>query len=138
MGGCALLSETSIVTIVASLAGSGGFATLVAWLTRRADRRIGRGDAGGIAAKLDGLADKLDDVSAKLDRDNRRLNDLEQASMRGELFARTRDRNQHEHQLQVGRDYTARGFNGAGHVRIQQLEDDYADRLAHNDWDYTT
>lgn len=132
-----MISEGSIVAIVAALAGSGGFTVLATWATRRLDRRLGHGDAKAINAKLDALDAKLDRVDGKLDNDNRRLNGLEQSSMRGELFAATQNRNQHEHQLQVGRDYTSHGFNGAGHVRIRQLEDDYRQRLALDDWDYT-
>ena len=43
---------------------------------------------------------------------------------------------QHEHQLDAGKAYTEHGSNGAGHVRYQQLADDYQQRLNSNDWNY--
>jgi len=43
---------------------------------------------------------------------------------------------QHEHQLDAGKAYTELGGNGPGHVRCQQLEDDYRHRLDTDDWNY--
>ena len=47
-------------------------------------------------------------------------------------------RMQHEHQLDAGKAYTEHGGNGAGHVRYQQLADDYRQRLNSDDWNYHT
>lgn len=62
---------------------------------------------------------------------------LELEIFRQTLFMPTTDRAQHEHQLEAGREYLRLGGNGAGHVRAQQLEDDYAKRLDTDNWIYT-
>lgn len=66
-------------------------------------------------------------------RDIRRL---ELEIYRQSLFLPTTSRMQHEHQLDAGKAYTELGGNGPGHVRCQQLEDDYRHRLDTDDWNY--
>lgn len=116
---------TIIVSIITACGGG-----IVGWATKRFDA------VWATKADIDRLAGEIAKVCSKLDNDNRRLNSIEQSTMRSELFAATQDRTQHEHQLEVGKRYLAAGYNGAGHVRITQLKADYSRRLASDDWDY--
>ena len=61
---------------------------------------------------------------------------LELEIYRQSLFLPTMSRMQHEHQLDAGKAYTKHGGNGAGHVRYQQLADDYRRRLETDNWNY--
>ena len=58
--------------------------------------------------------------------------------LRQDLFMPTTDRAMHEHQINSGEEYTHRGGNGIGHVRLALLEEDYRRRQKENDWDYST
>lgn len=61
---------------------------------------------------------------------------LELEIQRQALFQPTLSRIQHEHQLDAGRAYTRLVGNGPGHVRYEQLFDDYRRRLETDDWTY--
>lgn len=37
----------------------------------------------------------------------------------------------------AGEEYLKLGGNGGGHIRLTQLQEEYALRLQSNDWDYT-
>ena len=62
---------------------------------------------------------------------------LELEIYRQTLFRDPSSRVEAEHQLDVGRQYLALGGNGAGHLRLEQLEAAYSRRLETDDWDYT-
>ena len=61
---------------------------------------------------------------------------LELEIYRQTLFRDPSSRAEAEHQLDVGRQYLALGGNGAGHLRLEQLEAAYSLRLETGDWDY--
>lgn len=106
---------TVIVTIASSIIGSGAFTACVSWLIRRLDARR--------------------DIEASI-AESPTIRRLELEIYRQTLFLPTLDRTQHEHQLEVGRQYVSLGGNGCGHVRVAQLEDDYRRRLETDDWTY--
>ena len=62
---------------------------------------------------------------------------LELEIYRQTLFRDPASRVEAEHQLDVGRQYLELGGNGAGHLRLEQLEAAYSRRLKTGDWDYT-
>lgn len=62
---------------------------------------------------------------------------LELEIYRQSLFRDPASRVEAEHQLDVGRQYLELGGNGAGHLRLEQLEAAYSRRLKTGDWDYT-
>lgn len=62
---------------------------------------------------------------------------LELEIYRQTLFRDPTSRVEAEHQLDVGRQYIQLGGNGAGHLRLAQLEAAYSSRLKTGDWDYT-
>ena len=62
---------------------------------------------------------------------------LELEIYRQTLFRDPASRVEAEHQLDVGRQYLELGGNGAGHLRLEQLETAYSRRLKTGDWDYT-
>lgn len=64
------------------------------------------------------------------------IRDIQLELDRQTLFEPTRSRTQHEHQLDVGQAYLKLGGNGRGHVRLEQLKEDYKSRLELDDWDY--
>ncbi|TPF95269.1 hypothetical protein [Bifidobacterium sp. UTBIF-78] len=104
-----------LVLVVCAVIGSGAVTSLVSWLLRRIDQRRNLEQAIAESATI------------------RRL---ELEIYRQSLFLPTTSRMQHEHQLDAGKAYTDRGGNGPGHVRVQQLEDDYRHRLNTDDWNY--
>lgn len=124
-----------IAAIISSVLGSGATGTVAAWIIRRAERRRNAITKNELDAAL---ADSpvLQDISAKLDRDFQRINRLELAQLRAELFAHTLSKNQHERQIEAAREYLQRGGNGAGHIRADELRDDYRRRLDDDDWRY--
>lgn len=131
-------------TILIGVFSGGATVPVVTWLLARIDRKdrlLTRDD-------LDKALEEsriLKDVQSKLDRDYQRLEESERdrrgiklAILRLELFAHTRSRNQHERQLEAGKEYVDKGGNGLGHARYEWLAHDYEQRLADCDWDYTT
>lgn len=82
------------------------------------------------------LASEFGDIKVCVHQLGGTVHDIQLSTMRAELFQHTDSRQMHEHQLDVGKEYLNSGGNGAGHVRLEQLEDDYQQRLELNDWDY--
>lgn len=74
---------------------------------------------------------------------NENINQMNLNMQRNQLFQEPKSKEDHERLLDVGIDYSAHGGNGAGHLRISQLQEDYARRLklaeqgCPNAWDYT-
>lgn len=111
-------TETIILTLVSILLGPGVVTAIVQWVFRRLDARRDRDHERAVAS------------SPAIRR-------LELEIYRQALFQHTDSRIQHEYQLQAGKTYLTLGGNGPGHVRYQQLTDDYRRRLDTDDWDYT-
>ena len=106
-----------LILIICAVIGIGAITTLVSWLLRRLDQRRD--------------LERAIEASPTIRR-------LELEIYRQSLFLPTMSRMQHEHQLDAGKAYTEHGGNGAGHVRYQQLADDYRRRLNNDDWNYHT
>lgn len=115
----------------------GGF---TGWLTQHLSRRrnmVTRQDLQAFAAQLE-KGDRHFRVLDEQDRDLRaEMRDMKIIMLRQCLFARPRDRNSHESMLQSGEEYVKLGGNGVGHIRLTQLQEEYALRLQTNDWDYS-
>ncbi|QAY33079.1 hypothetical protein ESN35_06445 [Bifidobacterium pullorum subsp. gallinarum] len=140
-----------IIAIVTSVIGSGGFWAFLQWRLDRRRRTVLRDELAGLVERALADSPTIRDVEAKLDRDFKRLERQEEwnarhdeemrqnrlVSLRQCLFAHPRDRNAHESALESGREYIAMGGNGTGHIRLEQLEDDYRRRLEADDWDYS-
>lgn len=93
---------------------------------------------------LDRLATQLekgDRHFQALDRQDldlgRQIREVKLIVLRQCLFARPKDRNAHESMLQSGEEYLELGGNGVGHIRLTQLQEEYALRLQSGDWDYS-
>lgn len=134
------MTEDSIVAIVTAIIGSGGFGGFTGWLTQHLIRRrsmVSKQDLDRFAAQLE----KGDRHFQTLDRQDldlgRQIREVKLIVLRQCLFARPRDRNAHESMLQSGEEYLKLGGNGVGHIRLSQLQEEYALRLQTNDWDYS-
>ncbi|KFI92180.1 hypothetical protein BISA_0576 [Bifidobacterium saguini DSM 23967] len=130
------------VVIVTAVIGSGATGTITAWVLERVSKR----DMTITRDELDAaLADSstIRDLQSKLDRDYERLESSERDRrelrldvLRLELFNHTRSRNQHERQLEAGKEYIDLGGNGYGHARYEALKNDYVRREAACNWTY--
>ena len=137
-----------IIAIVTSVIGSGGLWAFLQWWMDRRRQTVRRDEL--VEQALAG-SPTIRDINAKLDRDFARMERQDEwnarhdeemrqnrlVSLRQCLFAHPRDRNAHESALESGREYIAMGGNGTGHIRLEQLEDDYRRRLEADDWDYS-
>lgn len=110
-----LTTTHPLILVLCAVIGSGAVTSLVSWLLRRIGQRRNLEQAIAESAAI------------------RRL---ELEIYRQSLFLPTTSRMRHEHQLDAGKAYMERGGNGPGHVRCQQLEDDYRHRLDTDDWNY--
>ena len=134
------MSEDSIVAIVTAIIGSGGLGGFTGWLTQHLSRRwnmVTRQDLQAFAAQLE-KGDRHFRMLDEQDRDLRtEIREVKLIVLRQCLFARPRDRNSHESMLQSGEEYVQMGGNGVGHIRLTQLQEEYALRLQTDDWDYS-
>ena len=145
------MSEESIVMIIVAVLGSQGVWAVVQWWLDKRRKTVRRDELAEVVERALGESPTIRGITAKLDRDwermqqqdewNRRHDEEMRAnrlvSLRQCLFAHPRDRNAHESALESGREYVRLGGNGSGHIRLEQLEDDYRRRLESGDWDYT-
>lgn len=110
---------TIITAIICAILGPGVMAVFVQWLLSKRDR------------KQSMELEKTLESSPNIKR-------LELEIYRQTLFLPTHSRMQHENQLDAGREYMRLGGNGPGHIRCQQLADEYKQRLETDDWDYSS
>lgn len=111
------MSAELITTVAVAVIGSGAAQTAVSWALRRADGR----EHDRIEQAID-ASPTIREIQLELDRQT--------------LFAEPKSKAEHEHQLDVGEAYLKLGGNGAGHIRLDQLREDYERRLKDDDWDY--
>lgn len=137
--------------IVVAVLGSQGVWAVVQWWLDKRRKTVRRDELAGVVERALGESPTIRGITAKLDRDwermqqqdewNRRHDEEMRAnrlvSLRQCLFVHPRDRNAHESALESGREYVRLGGNGSGHIRLEQLEDDYRRRLEADDWDYS-
>lgn len=137
--------------IVVAVLGSQGLWAVAQWWLERRRKTVRRDELAEVVERALGESPTIRDINAKLDRDWERMGRQDEwnhrhdeemrqnrlVSLRQCLFAHPRDRNAHESALESGREYIALGGNGSGHIRLEQLEDDYRRRLETGDWDYT-
>lgn len=140
-----------IIAIVTSTLGSGGIWAFLQWWLDRKRRTVRRDELAECIEQALADSPTIRDITVKLDRDWERMREQDEwnrkhdeemrqnrlVSLRQCLFAHPRDRNAHESALESGREYIAMGGNGTGHIRLEQLEDDYRRRLEADDWDYS-
>lgn len=135
-----MLSEDSIVAIVTAIIGSGGLGGFTGWLIQHLSRSrnmVTKQDLEIFAKQLE-HGDRHFQTLDRQDLDlGRQIREVKLIVLRQCLFARPRDRNSHESMLQSGEEYLKLGGNGVGHIRLTQLQEEYALRLQSNDWDYT-
>lgn len=145
------MSEESIVMIIVAVLGSQGVWAVVQWFLDKRRKTVRRDELAEVVERALGESPTIRDINAKLDRDFARMERQDEwnhrhdeemrqnrlVSLRQCLFAHPRDRNAHESALESGREYIQLGGNGSGHIRLEQLEDDYRRRLESGDWDYT-
>ena len=106
-----------IATVVATVIGSGAAQTAVSWALGRAGGR----EQDRVEQAIE-HSPTIREIQLELDRQT--------------LFAEPKSRAEHEHQLDVGATYIRLGGNGAGHLRLEQLQQDYERRLQTDDWTY--
>ena len=137
--------------IVVAVLGSQGLWAVAQWWLERRRKTVRRDELAEVVERALGESPTIRDINAKLDRDWERMERQDEwnhrhdeemrqnrlVSLRQCLFAHPRDRNAHESALESGREYIAMGGNGTGHIRLEQLEDDYRRRLEDDDWDYS-
>ena len=140
-----------IIAIVTSVIGSGGLWAFLQWWMDRRRQTVRRDELAEVVEQALAGSPTIRDINAKLDRDFERMQKQDEwnarhdeemrqnrlVSLRQCLFAHPRDRNAHESALESGREYVRLGGNGSGHIRLEQLEDDYRRRLETGDWDYS-
>lgn len=120
IGGAWMLQDLMpwLTAVTSSLLGGGILVPIVQHLLRRQDGQTRR---------------MVEDAIG----DSPTIRRLELEIYRQTIFRDPSSRVEAEHQLDVGRQYLALGGNGAGHLRLEQLEAAYSRRLETDDWDYT-
>lgn len=145
------MSEQTIVMIITAVVGSQGVWAFIQWVLDRRRRTVHKDELAKCVEQALADSPTIRDINAKLDRDFARMERQDEwnarhdeemrqnrlVSLRQCLFAHPRDRNAHESALESGREYVRLGGNGSGHIRLEQLEDDYRRRLETGDWDYS-
>ncbi len=134
------MHDQLVIAIIAGIFGSGILSTLVAWLLERVDSHNNAPTAADLAEVNEKLRNDyvmLEKSKNEHDEFRAEIRQLRIERMRGELFAQVRSKDQHEHLIDMGREYLELGGNGAGHLQLERLEDDYTRRLSSGDWDYT-
>ena len=106
-----------IATVAAAVIGSGAAQTAVSWALGRA----GGKEQERVEQAIES-SPTIREIQLELDRQT--------------LFAEPKSRAEHEHQLDVGAAYIRLGGNGAGHLRLEQLQQDYEHRLQTTNWTY--
>lgn len=140
-----------IAGIITAVIGSQGVWAFVKWLIERRRKTVHRDElakcveqALSSSPTIHGINEKLDRDLLRFDADNKRLDSqseqlksIKLIVLRQCLFASPHDRNAHESALEYGKEYIDEGGNGPGHIRYNQLSDDYRRRLEADDWDYS-
>ena len=104
---------------------------------KRYRHTVSTDDLKTIEDKLDTDYDHLTDIDGHLETLDQNMNEIMLINLRQCIFANPRDRNAQESILQSGEQYLKLGGNGVGHIRLNQVREDYAKRLEYDDWDYT-
>lgn len=139
-----------MAAIVTTVIGSQGVWAFLRWLLERRHRNVRKDELSKCVEQalessptIDGINDKLDRDWERFERDGIRMDAQDEQLrairlivLRQCLFSSPRDRNAHESALEYGDEYVRLGGNGPGHIRFEQLKDDYRRRLEANDWDY--
>jgi uncharacterized membrane-anchored protein YhcB (DUF1043 family) len=95
------------------------------------EKQLGRGDA-----HFDATDEKLAQAAEEYEEMKEEVSDIHLSILRSQLFAQTTSREHEEAQLEAGKLYLSKGGNGSGHIRYQQLCEDYQRRLNDDDWVY--
>ena len=135
-----MLHEESVVTLLSAILGSSALGGIGGWMAQKLKRHrqmVTSDDLKPIEDKLDKDYNRFADIDEHLEALDQSTNEIMLINLRQCLFANPRDRNAHESILQSGEQYLRLGGNGVGHIRLNQVREDYAKRLEYDDWDYT-
>jgi hypothetical protein len=126
-----------ITAIVSGVLSSGVIGTIVAYTLKRIDANR----TAPTAEDMQDMRDKLDrdyqrfkNIDEKLETLTIRISDVDLTVLRQCLFSRPRDQNAFRSALDSGERYLAKGGNGTGHIRYDQLRREYEWRDSHDDW----
>ena len=104
---------------------------------KRHRRMVTSDDLKPIEDKLDKDYNHFTDIDEHLETVDQNMTEIMLINLRQCIFANPHDRNAQESILQSGEQYLKLGGNGVGHIRLNQVREDYAKRLEYDDWDYT-
>lgn len=135
-----MLHEESVVTLISAILGSSALGGIGGWMAqklRRYQHMVTSYDLKPIEKKLDNDYTHFTNIDKHLNALDRSTTEIMLINLRQCIFANPHDRNAEESILQSGEEYLRLGGNGVGHIRLNQVREDYAKRLEYNDWDYT-
>lgn len=135
-----MLHEESIVQLASALLGSSALGGIMGWMAQKFKRyrhMVTSDDLQPINEKLDRDYTHFTDIDNHLAKLDASVNEIMLINLRQCIFANPHDRNAQESILQSGEQYLKLGGNGVGHIRLEQVRQDYAERLEYDDWDYT-
>jgi hypothetical protein len=124
-------------SIISSLLSSGVIGVIVAWVIKRIDARRTAPtakDMKDMRNKLDRDFKHFQRIDDKLEQVTDQISDMDLTLLRQCLFSRPRDQNAFRSALDSGEEYLAKGGNGTGHIRYDQLRREYEWRDSHDDW----
>ncbi len=123
------MSVTELLAVIAAVAGCEGLWKLVERITEKHSKTVRREQLEKLSAQISENTNRLCTLSDD-------LREHELVTLRQLLFQRAKSRGEQEHQLEIGKRYIKLGGNGAGHLRLDELQADYARRLRDDDWIY--
>ena len=135
-----MLHEESVVALLSAILGSSALGGIGGWMAqklRRYQHMVTSDDLKPIEKKLDKDYTHFTDIDKHLNALDRSTTEIMLINLRQCIFANPHDRNAEESILQSGEEYLRLGGNGVGHIRLNQVREDYAKRLEYDDWDYT-
>ena len=135
-----MLHEESIVTLLSAILGSSALGGIGGWMAQKLKRyrhMVTSDDLKPLEEKLDNDYTHFTDIDEHLEALDQSMNEIMLINLRQCLFSNPHDRNAQESILQSGEQYLKLGGNGVGHIRLNQVREDYAKRLEYDDWDYT-
>ncbi|MDN6768876.1 MAG: hypothetical protein L0L45_03425 [Bifidobacterium mongoliense] len=135
-----MLHEESVVALLSAILGSSALGGIGGWMAQKLKRyrhMVTSDDLKPIEEKLDKDYTHFTDIDKHLNALDRSTTEIMLINLRQCIFANPHDRNAEESILQSGEEYLRLGGNGVGHIRLNQVREDYAKRLECDDWDYT-
>ncbi|KFI66555.1 hypothetical protein BMAGN_1465 [Bifidobacterium magnum] len=130
------MTGTEVIAIILSVAGCEGLWKLIQWYAERKSKMVRKSEIDELISRsltnskdLRALSEQIEKNTATLASVRTDLRAHELSSLRHMLFSSPQGRVDHEHLIEAGKHYLALGGNGAGKIRLHQLEADYQQRL---------